>query len=337
MALVVLLTTVGYVPSYRPPPVVGLHVCQMMAEQQPPLGLRVLTREELLDKLNAVPVFSVVNGAQQMLATPDETSGAPFCRFYLDVSEAQAALAELRAANPRVLIELAVTPLGTAYALSEWGDVDDVEAGGVAGSGLSSRADDDDVLDDDWDDDGLDDEYLGDGSSGGRPEVAVRLQAAQAEVDSVGDVLGRSPVPPLLRRRNAREGPVPLFGSDLLRFQLPADAASDADSTDASMVPLFFQRADFETAWAASGGAPEKRPAAQVTDLRTLAWQMQFDPNQDWRPMLFVAPEAALDFVKEQQQIAAAQAAAAAQPVELSPADAQGLIFGEGEQLPNSY
>lgn len=229
MALVVLLTTVGYVPSCRAPPAVGLYVCQMMAEQQPPLGLRVLTREELLDKLNAVPVFSVVNGAQQMLATPDETSGAPFCRFYLDVSEAQVALAELRDANPRVLIELAVTPLGTAYALSEWGDVDDVEAGGVAGSDLSSRAEDDDG----WDDDDLDDEYLGEGSSGDRPEVTVRLQAAQAEVDSVGDVLGRSPVPPLLRRRNAREGPIPLFGSDLLRFQLPADAASDAGTQTA--------------------------------------------------------------------------------------------------------
>ena len=44
---------------------------------------------------------------------------------------------------------------------------------------------------------------------------------------------------------------------------------------------------------------------------------MQFDATQDWRPMLFVAPEAAIDFVKEQQQ------AQTAPPVEPSRAAAQ--------------
>ena len=47
-------------------------------------------------------------------------------------------------------------------------------------------------------------------------------------------------------------------------------------------------------------------PPVQVTDLRTLAYQMQYDTTRDWRPTLLVAPEAGVEFVRQQQQEAGA-------------------------------
>ena len=69
-----------------------------------------------MDKLNAVPVFSIVNGAEQMVQTPDKESGELACRFYLEIDDAKAALQELRSNNPNAMIDVAVTPLGTASA-----------------------------------------------------------------------------------------------------------------------------------------------------------------------------------------------------------------------------
>jgi hypothetical protein len=86
-------------------------------------------------------------------------------------------------------------------------------------------------------------------------------------------------VPPLLRRRNQVSGALPLFGSDQIRFA--ADEGAGAGSTS---LPLFFKRDDLRAAWLASGGKADAMPPVQVTDLRTLAWQMQYDISQDWRP-----------------------------------------------------
>lgn len=66
-------------------------------------------------------------------------------------------------------------------------------------------------------------------------------------------------------------------------------------------MPLFFRREDVLTAWTSSGGCDETPPPIQVTDLRTVAYLMQFDATQNWRPLLLVAPEDSIDFVKQQQ------------------------------------
>ena len=105
------------------------------------------------------------------------------------------------------------------------------------------------------------------------------LQAARAEVEVATPLLAEAPVPPLLRRRNQVSGALPLFGSDQIRFA--ADEGAGAGSTS---LPLFFKRDDLRAAWLASGGKAEAMPPVQVTDLRTLAWQMQYDVSQDWRP-----------------------------------------------------
>ena len=105
------------------------------------------------------------------------------------------------------------------------------------------------------------------------------LQAARAEVEVATPLLAEAPVPPLLRRRNQVSGALPLFGSDQIRF-----AADEGAVAGRTSLPLFFKRDDLRAAWLASGGKAEAMPPVQVTDLRTLAWQMQYDVTQDWRP-----------------------------------------------------
>ena len=302
----------------------------------PPVGLRCLSRQEVVDKLNAVPVFSIVNGAEQMVQTPDKESGELACRFYLEIDDAKAALQELRSNNPNAMIDVAVTPLGTAFALCEWQTPVEESLGAAGAEDIAADLDDEYLGDDDDDDD---DDDFGDAGNVAEASIEVRLQAARAEMESVRGLLKKSPVPPLLRRRNVLQDPIPLFGSDQIRFQRPAGTTAAADAADekeeeSTMLPLFFRRSDLLVAWVASGGSIDSLPAVQVTDLRTIAWQMQFDRNQDWRPMLFVAPEPAIDFVKQQQQQQqqeqAAAAAAAAAP-KLSAADVQGLIFGSDD------
>jgi hypothetical protein len=293
-----------------------------------------------VDKLNAVPVFSIVNGAEQMVQTPDKESGELACRFYLEIDDAKAALQELRSNNPNAMIDVAVTPLGTAFALCEWQTPVEESLGAAGAEDIAADLDDEYLGDDDDDDD---DDDFGDAGNVAEASIEVRLQAARAEMESVRGLLKKSPVPPLLRRRNVLQGPIPLFGSDQIRFQRPAGTTAAADAADekeeeSTMLPLFFRRSDLLVAWVASGGSIDSLPAVQVTDLRTIAWQMQFDRNQDWRPLLFGAPEPAIDLVKlqqqqqqqQQQQELAAAAAAAAAP-KLSAADVQGLIFGSDD------
>ena len=43
-----------------------------LCQDGPPLALRPMSRGEVLDRLNAVPVFAVVNEDEQLLATPAE-------------------------------------------------------------------------------------------------------------------------------------------------------------------------------------------------------------------------------------------------------------------------
>jgi len=310
----------------------------------PPVALRCLSRQEVVDKLNGVPVFSVVNGADQMVATPEGAEEALTCCFYLEIQDAQAALEKLQKANPRALVKIATTPLGTAFALSEWPNRNGFDAATPSvGRGSPTDDADADSLDAKYDNFEIDDGDAADfEDESDRP--ALRLQAAAAEVESVRGLLKRSPVPPLLRRRNVLQGPIPLFGSDAIRFQLPVaeDDSACEEGSATTLTPLFFRRGDLLAAWAASGGTADSLPAVQVTDLRTVAWQMLYEREQDWRPMLFVAPEPAIDFVKEQQAELEAAAAAEAEQVSAAPAgvqlpngvqlnkaDVQGMIFGD--------
>jgi len=81
-----------------------------------------LTHQEVVEKLDAVPVFHVVVAeSKAMVPTEDDLgiSGDASGCWYFDHEDAQRALDELKAANPQLVLELETTPLGTAFALSE--------------------------------------------------------------------------------------------------------------------------------------------------------------------------------------------------------------------------
>ena len=146
------------------------------------------------------------------------------------------------------------------------------------------------------------------------------MQADQREAAAVSEVLSQSPAPPLLRRRNTKEGSIPIFGSDLLKFEPPppeiGEEAAAREGKPSQMTPLFFRREDFRRAWAASGGSEDELPPIQLTDLRTLCHQMKYDTTQDYRPMLLVAPESSIAFV-QRHEAALAAAGASGKPDDL--------------------
>ena len=365
----------------------------------PPIGLRCLSRREVLDKLNAVPVFAIANDRDELIST--QGSGAkPTCTYYLELADARAALAELQEADPRASVQLTMAPLGTAFALSEWQEIVDEEASEPLISAEVAAAFEDDDEDEDSASDALaandgydrspegaalsataqaafmaDLEAQRDAGSGGAalrsgvsgrgdggggdtatwrtfaPEgLDVLLHSSQSEVACVGeDALAASPAPPLLRRRNVRTGPIPLFGSDRLKVRPPPEEAKEEEEeeaeaaaaakgssmmSDGALTPLFFRRSDFYAAWEASGGDVAALPPVQLTDLRTLAYQMQFDATQDYRCMVLVAPENSIRLLQRQEAMLATRRAgggredAASQPPPaLSREDLQGLLL----------
>ena len=88
-------------------------------QSQPRLSLRTRTalclEQEVLEILNAVPVFGVANGAGQLMSTVDAETGAPLITFYLDIVDAKASLAF--AADTSAGVQLSVAPLGKAFTM----------------------------------------------------------------------------------------------------------------------------------------------------------------------------------------------------------------------------
>lgn len=193
-----------------------------------------LEKDEVIARLNAVPVFGVSNGASQLMSTEDAETGVPVITFYLDVDEARTSLAAASAANPGVDVQLMVAPLGRAFAMRQEG-------------------------------------------------VSVRLQPSQAEYNGVRQNLGFSD-------EDASSAQlVPLFYSDELKFEGPPDSGSSG-----SMTPFFFTVDDFRAAYVESGQDVNELPGFQLTDLRTLAYNMEHDV--DWRSAVLIPPEAGLAF-----------------------------------------
>ena len=104
--------------------------------------------------------------------------------------------------------------------------------------------------------------------------------------------------PPQVQERNARDGPIPLFGADAIKFQLPEEEGGE-------MTPLFFRRADMRNAWLASGqdaasmpdAAPVMTPRevfssdpSRVTDLSLRLWRSPTLLPRSPRPLGAAAP-----------------------------------------------
>lgn len=238
-----------------------------------------LSKQEVIEKLNQVPVFGLSNSEEQLMAAPDPETGTPAITFYVDVMEAQAKLAAVQAVNPGAELQLSVAPLGTAFAMS----------------------------------------------SQSQEDMVVRLQPSQAVMNGVRESLGF----PAADASGAQ--PVPLFGSDELNFELPPGPECPEGG---EMTPLFFAVDDFRAAWVASGQPADKLPALQLTDLRTLAYNMEHDSTKDWSPVLLIAPEAAIDFVKGGATASPPKAKEEEEAPELSGADVQSLLFGDDSDNP---
>ena len=77
-----------------------------------------LTRQEVVEKLDSIPVFHLQNAQAKIFPVPN-VDGELAVRWYSDVDEANSALVATQALNPDTPLQLGVTPLGTAFALSE--------------------------------------------------------------------------------------------------------------------------------------------------------------------------------------------------------------------------
>jgi len=85
-----------------------------------------LTQQQVIDKMNAVPVFRVIHrvagdkGYFVCTRTPSDPEGHPgLPTWYTDLDDAQKALEATQAACPDESFEITPTPLGVAVALSE--------------------------------------------------------------------------------------------------------------------------------------------------------------------------------------------------------------------------
>ena len=71
----------------------------------------------MVNKLDSIPVFHLMNEQSQIWPAPNE-AGEVAVRWFVDVDEANSALVAVQSFNPNTPLQLGVTPLGTAYALS---------------------------------------------------------------------------------------------------------------------------------------------------------------------------------------------------------------------------
>ena len=82
-----------------------------------------LTKQEVINLLDTIPTFNIVDGDNRIVGTPDE-AGEECLRFWSDLDEANSALVlaqTLRGAS--TTLRLACTPLGTSFAYAEgWQD-----------------------------------------------------------------------------------------------------------------------------------------------------------------------------------------------------------------------
>jgi len=93
--------------------------------QSPMPEKRALSRDEIVDKMNQIPVFCNVNEDGQMVGLQDKDSGAFACCWFTDPDEAKALLGATTEANPNKGLKLVVAGMGGAFmACNGFGDGD---------------------------------------------------------------------------------------------------------------------------------------------------------------------------------------------------------------------
>ena len=79
--------------------------------------------QEIINKLNAVPTFCILNGRENIVGLKDPsdpTGQLEVCCWFADPAEAKQTLAAAKEANPELSeqLHLGVTPLGVSYAIA---------------------------------------------------------------------------------------------------------------------------------------------------------------------------------------------------------------------------
>ena len=83
-------------------------------------GMEPLTHQQVVEKLDVVPVFHIVGGTDRMMVPTPTSGGGPACgTWFFAFEDAQRALEATRASNPSLPLAIEASPLGTAFALSE--------------------------------------------------------------------------------------------------------------------------------------------------------------------------------------------------------------------------
>jgi hypothetical protein len=95
----------------RPPPATS----RLRGGADAPSGA-ALSRESIMEKLNVVPTFCILDSSGNMVPMEDG-DGSSACCFYTDAAEVHEALEDTRAAHPEAALHLGVVPLGTAFSL----------------------------------------------------------------------------------------------------------------------------------------------------------------------------------------------------------------------------
>jgi len=85
-----------------------------------------LSKEEIIRKLNNVPVFCVLNADDGVVGTRAPDGDKPVCTWFADSAEARAVLEIMQKANPEIAgLHLGVHGLGNAFTMCNgWGDED---------------------------------------------------------------------------------------------------------------------------------------------------------------------------------------------------------------------
>ena len=233
-----------------------------------------LSREEIVDKLNKVPTFAIVNGRDQIvpMRDPDLGSGAEDICFFCDAAEAKELLELTLAANPEATdLQLAVTPLGNAF-LRCHGFPDGPED--ETAEGATARSDE----------------------AGGYAGGAMRLCGPRSVVAANAEVLREQQ-----RAQDVTPG----------AWVLPAFCHDDFQ-IEGKLMPFFFSPEDFAAGWTRSGRDADAIPTnLAVMDLRVLVKQMLHTEAFDWSIFQFVSSEEA--YALASQLLARKQTAAAAE------------------------
>jgi len=103
---------------------------------------KALTREEIIAKLNHIPVFCIVNEEGQMVGLQDKDSGVFACCWFTDPDEAKMLLGATVEANPDKALKLVVAGMGGAFLSCKGFPDGDAGKNGEVLEGLKTTTDD---------------------------------------------------------------------------------------------------------------------------------------------------------------------------------------------------